>query len=149
MNNVLIYHRIIMDMGNYVDTHTESITTFGKGGVSEQVIKTPFLLRDETNLELRLRKEGDDTILHDNSHLYQYLLDYGIRVDSNSLRQKKYHDFVSILMERKDFGYDSDWKWFYKICTSKTSPEDIWRFVHSLQMISDLVMTKTLKNHQR
>ena len=139
------YMGMINGLGSYVDKQTKTVELIGKGEVKEIAIRTPFLLRDETNLELRLRKEGEDIFLHDNSWLYMYLDDYGIAIDSTSLRQKRYGDFISTLMKRNDFGYDQNWRWFYKMCTPKTTEDDLWKFIHSLQMISDLALVKTLR----
>ena len=60
------YHQIIGNMGNHFHDNLYSSFVSGKGEVRELAIQTPFLLRDETNLGLRLREEGDDIILHDN-----------------------------------------------------------------------------------
>ncbi len=158
-----------MDLGNecynlreklksYFDNHQTSIALKGKGEVREMFIHTPFLLYDGSNLELRLRQTESDTayhgmkigekdggiILHDNSRLYEYLSSYGINLSSKSEDQKKYRDYVDALRSRNKFGFDENWKWFYFDPVNKNSSEIIL-FMHSLQRISSLILTKTLR----
>ncbi len=139
------YKKIITGLDDYFNMNVKGNVLTGKGGIQEIAIQTPFLLYDNTKLELRLREEHEEIFFHDNSKLCQYLLAHGISVTSDSFRQKKYNDFIDNLMDKNNFGYDDNWMWFYKMHKPENKPDDLWKFIHSLQMISDLVLAKNLK----
>ncbi|MEK6829417.1 MAG: hypothetical protein AABY15_04770 [Nanoarchaeota archaeon] len=156
-------NRITGRLKNYFNSNLTEIALKGRGEVKEISIATPFLLYDGTNLELRLRQTESDTayhgmkigekenkvILHDNSKIYIYLLDEGIDLLSKLPEQRKYRDFVTYYMTRNKFGFNERQKWFYSDPANKNSGELIL-FMHSLQRISSLILTKTLRyNPQR
>ncbi len=145
------YSTVTKELGFYFEDSIKIETVIGKGNVQERSIQTPFCLKDGSRLELRLRREGEDVILHDNSKIYQYLSAYGISISSKSLRQKRYKEFIDMLKERNGFGYDENWKWFFTLPLASGDETflgtETWRFINSLQAMSYLSLTKTLRGH--
>ena|ERR1051326_1067585 len=145
---VVSTQKILSNLYSFLANTTSTYPVTGKGGAQEVEISFPFLMFDDRPLLLRLRREKDKVILHDNSWLYQYLLAYGLNIiDDRGGSNKKFLDLMNRIVQNKGFNLSTSLAQF-RLVVDEKNPKQVYDFVDSLIAISYLALGKKAGTNQ-